>query len=184
MEHQVRLSLECADRVEESWPAPTSWIRVAVNGNFLTKQDLLNKRDEFRLQGGLDVTWSHGDRWRVLYSPDFEQAVKDVNHPHACPGGDPYHYVWNITPYVQPGKNRLRHRQPPGAGQAHHARAAQRAVRGRTAAVAASRGSGAAGAQPARCHDLLPEDRKSCPLKCALRGAAGCDWPSPAGSSR
>jgi hypothetical protein len=78
-----------------------------VNGNFLTKQDLLNKRDEFRLQGGIDGTWSHGDRWRVLYSPDFEQAVKDVNHPHACPGGDPYHYVWNITPYVQPGKNHL-----------------------------------------------------------------------------
>jgi hypothetical protein len=105
-EHQVRLSLE--SRIAwKTLAGSNPWIRVAVNGNFLTKQDLLNKRDEFRLRSGLDGTWSHGDRWRVLYSPDFEQAVKDVNHPHACPGGDPYHYVWNITPYVQPGKNRL-----------------------------------------------------------------------------
>jgi len=106
VEHQVRLSLE--SRIDwKTLAGSNPWIRVAVNENFLTKQDLLNKRDEFRLQGGIDGTWSRGDRWRVLYSPDFEQAVKDVNHPHACPGGDPYRYVWNITPYVQPGKNRL-----------------------------------------------------------------------------
>ena len=105
-EHQVRLSLE--SRIDwKNLDGSNLWIRVAVNGNFLTKQDLLNKRDEFRLQSGLDLTWSQGDRWRVLYSPDFAQAVKDVHHPNACPGGDPYHYVWNITPYVQPGKNRL-----------------------------------------------------------------------------
>jgi hypothetical protein len=106
VEHQVRLSLE--SRIDwKNLDGSNLWIRVAVNGNFLTKQDLLNKRDEFRLRDGLDLTWSQGNRWRVLYSPDFEQAVKNVKHPNACPGADPYHYAWNITPYVQPGKNRL-----------------------------------------------------------------------------
>ena len=106
VEHQVRLSLEA--RIEwKTLSGSNPWLRVAVNGNQLAKGDLLNKRDEFRLRGGLDATWSKGDRWRVLYSPDFERAVQDVNNPYACPDGDPYHYLWNITPYVQPGKNRL-----------------------------------------------------------------------------
>jgi len=106
VEHQVRLALEA--RIEwKNLAGSNPWMRVAINGNYLGKRDLLNKRDEFRLRNGLDMTWSHGDRWRVLYSPDFEQAVKDVNHPHACPDADPYRYVWNITPYVQPGQNRL-----------------------------------------------------------------------------
>ena len=106
VEHQVRLSLEA--RIE--WPTlagSNPWIRVAVNGNFLTRPDLLNKRDEFTLRSGVDITWSKGDRWRVLYSPDFESAVKDVNRPNACPDADPYHYVWDITRYVQPGENLL-----------------------------------------------------------------------------
>jgi len=106
VEHQVRLELEA--RID--WPqlaGSNPWIRVLINGNALTQQDLLNKRDEFRLRNGMDVTWSKGDRWRVLYSPDFERAVRDVNHPQACPEADPYHYVWNITPYVQPGRNTL-----------------------------------------------------------------------------
>lgn len=106
VEHQARLELEA--RIDWKQLAGSNpWIRVAVNGNFLGKGDLLNKRDEFHLRNGVDITWSHGDRWRVLYSPDFLQALKDVNNLHACPDCQPYRYVWNITPYVRPGRNTL-----------------------------------------------------------------------------
>jgi hypothetical protein len=55
--------------------------------------DLLNRRDEFELRSGVDITWSKGDRWRVLYSRDFETALKNTTSPDACPDADPYHYV-------------------------------------------------------------------------------------------
>ncbi|MBT3377827.1 MAG: hypothetical protein HN742_26575 [Lentisphaerae bacterium] len=106
VEHQVRLKLD--PRID--WPSllgSNPWLRVAVNDDFLTKPDLLNKRDEFKLLSGLDLTWSKGDRWRVLYSPDFRAAI-DSDSPYACPDAAPYQYVWDITPYVKPGKNTLR----------------------------------------------------------------------------
>lgn len=107
VEHQVRLSLE----VRIDWrdlAGSNPWMRVAVNGQYLTKPDLLNKRDEFTLRRGMDLSWSKGDRWRVLYSPDFEQAITDRENPNACPEADPYRYVWDITRYVHPGENVLR----------------------------------------------------------------------------
>jgi hypothetical protein len=107
VEHQARLELEA--RIDWKQLAGSNpWIRVAINGNFLGKTDLLNKRDEFRLRNGVDITWSQGDRWRVLYSPDFEQAIKDVTNLNACPDCEPYRYLWNITPFVRPGRNTLR----------------------------------------------------------------------------
>ncbi len=107
VEHQVRLILEA--RIE--WPrlsGSNPWIRVALNGSFLTSPDLLNKRNEFKVRSGVDLTWAKGDRWRVLYSPDFESAVKDKDNAYACPDADPYRYVWDITRYVHPGENMLR----------------------------------------------------------------------------
>lgn len=106
VEHQVRLSLEV--RIEwDKLLGSNPWLRVAVNDEFLTKPDLLNKRDEFKLLNGLDLTWSKYDRWRVLYSPDFRAAI-DSDSPYACPDAAPYRFVWDITRHVQPGKNRLR----------------------------------------------------------------------------
>ncbi|NUQ61822.1 MAG: hypothetical protein HUU20_04995 [Pirellulales bacterium] len=107
VEHQVRLNLE--SRIDSKILGGSNpWIRVAVNESYLTQGDLLNKRDEFRLRRGTDLTWSKGDRWRVLYSPDFEQAIRDKDHPNACPDADPYRFVWDITRYVRPGENQLR----------------------------------------------------------------------------
>jgi hypothetical protein len=52
VEPQVRLTLEA--RIEWKILAGSNpWIRVAINGNFLGKSDLLNKRDDFRLRSGL-----------------------------------------------------------------------------------------------------------------------------------
>lgn len=107
VEHQVRLGLEA--RIDwRTLSGSNPWLRVAVNGNYLTWMDLLNKRDTFRVRSGMDLTWSKGDRWRVLYSPDFESAVRDRNNPSACPDADPYRFVWDISRYVRPGENRLR----------------------------------------------------------------------------
>ena len=65
VEHQVRLVLEA--RIDSPRLAGSNpWIRVAVNGNYVAPDDLLNKRNEFKLQGGLDLTWFRSNRWRVL----------------------------------------------------------------------------------------------------------------------
>jgi hypothetical protein len=105
IEHQVRLMLDA--RID--WPdlgGSNPWLRVAVNGNYLTKENLLNKRQEFVLQKrGLDMTWSTGDSWRVLFSPNFEDAI---NSGEYAPENPPYHYVWDITRLVNPGENTLR----------------------------------------------------------------------------
>lgn len=106
IEHQVRLSLEAridAPRLSGSNP----WLRIAVNGTWLTADALLNKLNEFTTVGGTDLTWVHGDRFRILYSPDFEAAIVDAKNPYAVPDGDPYRFVLDITPYVHPGENTL-----------------------------------------------------------------------------
>lgn len=104
IEHQVRLGLDA--RID--WPdlaGSNPWLRVAVNGNFLTADQLLNKRQEFVLQKrGLDMTWSTGDSWRVLFSPNFEDALKIGEYASDNP---PYHFVWDITSLVKPGENTL-----------------------------------------------------------------------------
>jgi len=102
VEHQVRLILEA--RIDSPRLAGSNpWIRVAVNGNYVTPDDLLNKRNEFKLLGGLDLTWFRSSRWRVLYSPDFKAAIEQTNSRYACPEDDPYRFVWDITRHVRPG---------------------------------------------------------------------------------
>ena len=93
------------------WPTlagSNPWLRVSINGNFLTKENLLNKRNDFKVYNGMDMTWVTGDRWRVLYSPDFEAATKEETDPMATPGVDSYRFVWDITQLVKPGENTLK----------------------------------------------------------------------------
>lgn len=106
VEHQVRLNLEArieSDRLKGS----NHWLRIVVNGTALTEAALLNKRNEFRIQRGLDLLWVKNGTFRVLYSPDFEAAIKDAENPYACPDADPYRFLLDITPYVHPGENAL-----------------------------------------------------------------------------
>jgi hypothetical protein len=104
---QVRLSLDA--RID--WPSlagSNPWLRVAINGNFLIRQDLLNKRNDFKLKSGHELTWVNGDRWRILYSPDYTSAIEATDHPMSAPKDDPYHFVWDITRLVKPGTNVLK----------------------------------------------------------------------------
>ena len=107
VEHQVRLSLHAriaADRLKGS----NHWLKVAANGTYLGEPALLNKPNEFTLVQGLDLLWVKHATFRVLYSPDFQAAIIDGENPYACPDADPYRFVLDITPYVQPGENILR----------------------------------------------------------------------------
>jgi hypothetical protein len=108
VEHQVRLSLEAridAPRLMGSNP----WISVTVNGNLLGREDLLNKTPGFTLRNGVDLSWFHTPRWRVLYSPDFDVAIKDQQDPYSVdPKDEPYRFVWDITRHVKPGANELK----------------------------------------------------------------------------
>ena len=108
VEHQVRLVLEA--RID--WPdlaGSNPWIRVSVNGNLIGRGDLLNKTNAFTLRSGVDLTWFHSARWRILYSPDFEAAVANAESPYAAAREDePYRFVWDITRHVKPGANQLR----------------------------------------------------------------------------
>jgi hypothetical protein len=105
VEHQVRLSLDA--RVD--WPelaGSNPWLNVIVNGTALTKADLLNKPNDFKVRSGVDLTWFKSGSWRILYSPDFEIA-KTSTELMGVPDTDPYHFVWDITRYVKPGENDL-----------------------------------------------------------------------------
>jgi hypothetical protein len=108
LEHQVRLALEA--RID--WPrlaGSNPWITVTVNGNALGTEDLLNKTLGFTLRNGMDLSWFGSGRWRVLYSPDFEAAVRDRQAPYGTEEKDePYRFVWDITRHVKPGANELR----------------------------------------------------------------------------
>ena len=102
---QARLALDA--RID--WPTLSGsnpWMIVKVNDTIIKAKDLLNKPDKFRMSNGLEITWFGGrqNAWRVIYAPDFKKGY-DTNEPYAAMGADPYHYVWNITPYLHPGKN-------------------------------------------------------------------------------
>lgn len=108
VEHQVRLSLE----VRIDWPklsGSNPWMRATVNGNVIVGDELLNKTNEFKLNNGVDLLWfNNGNRWRVPYSPDFELAATAKNNAYGIAKKDePYRYVWEITRYVRPGKNKI-----------------------------------------------------------------------------
>lgn len=107
IEHQVRLSLEA--RIDwRQLCGSNPWISVAVNGNVLGLENLLNKTNSFTLRNGVDLTWFDGGRWRVLYSPDFEAALTDKQTPYGVDARDePYRFVWDITRHVKPGQNEL-----------------------------------------------------------------------------
>ena len=109
IEHQVRLVMDA--RIDwKNLAGSNPWLRIAVNGNQLGKQDLLNKSNAFTLRRGVDLTWHKGGRWRVLYSPDFESALKDTADGNSVEAKDePYRFVFDITRHVTPGgKDELR----------------------------------------------------------------------------
>lgn len=103
---QVRLSL----RARVDWPGLAGfnpWTVIRVNGNVLRGRDLLNKPVDFTTRNGVEFMWVKDSRWTVLYSPDFSDAIRTRVMPWGFSDTDPYSFVWDITPYLQPGANTL-----------------------------------------------------------------------------
>ena len=103
---QARLSLDA--RVD--WPSLSGfnpWMTVHVNGHLLRGPQLLNKPVEFTTRNGVDFVWDKAGRWTVLYSPDFSDVVRTHPMPWGFADTDPYHFVWDITPFAKAGENKL-----------------------------------------------------------------------------
>ena len=103
---QVRLALDA--RVD--WPSLSGfnpWMTVHVNGHLLRGPQLLNKPVEFTTRNGVDFVWDKAGRWTVLYSPDFSDVVRTHPMPWGFADTDPYHFVWDITPFAKTDENKL-----------------------------------------------------------------------------
>jgi hypothetical protein len=104
---QVRLRLDA--RIE--WPGlggSTGAMTLAVNGEGLIGRHLINKHLVFAMRNDEELAWASPDGagYRLLYSPDFSDRVQtDEAYEYGIPDTDPYHFVWDITSYVQPGSN-------------------------------------------------------------------------------
>lgn len=80
-------------------------LRVSVNNQSLTKHHLVNKPHEFAYHRDAELSWSHGDAWRVVYAPSFlvDKTAKQALYHDA----NPFQYAWDVTSLVRPGRNRL-----------------------------------------------------------------------------
>jgi len=85
----------------------TPFMKMFVNKRSLLGPDLVNKPVDFVTRNGVDYAWMINGEWTVLYSPDFSDKVQTSIIPWSFPDTDPYHFVWDITPYVKPGKNTI-----------------------------------------------------------------------------
>ncbi len=108
---QVRLALDA--RV--AWPSLSGfnpWLSVKVNGTTLRGPSLLNKPVDFTTRNGVDFVWAKDGLWTVLYAPDFTEEIRTRPLPWGFADTDPYHFVWDITPQVQPGQNKVAFTHP------------------------------------------------------------------------
>lgn len=166
---QVRLSFHV--RVEEqrlSGSAP--WMRVSVNGQPIEAQHLLNKPVEFLYRGDLDLAWARGDRWRAVYSPSFEPDPQLRQKLYGVI--DPFQYVWDVTNFVRPGRNRLEIEHLPAMSPALPLVLADIALEvGATRSAPVDRR-----VQPAPDGPLptfVPEDPRPVPIRAALSHTGG-----------
>lgn len=102
---QVRLGLEARIHFKHLGGS-NRWMRVAVNGHYLTGPDLLNKPPDFTYDRNRDLSWSRGDHWRVVYSYSFEPNTASKERLYGST--DPFLLVWDVTRYVTPGTNIVR----------------------------------------------------------------------------
>ncbi len=80
-------------------------LRVSVNGRVVTRHHLLNKPHEFAYGRDAELAWSHGNAWRVVFSPSFQ--VDGAARHALYYDADPFRYVWDVTSLVRSGRNVL-----------------------------------------------------------------------------
>jgi hypothetical protein len=108
---QVRLSLDM--RIDDSgFGGSNGSLALNVNGDHaIGAPNLLNKRPFFVTADGGDAFWTNGGSegtvWRAIYAPDFSDRVRTERTAYGMPEDDAYHFVFDITQFVTPGKNTL-----------------------------------------------------------------------------
>lgn len=119
---QVRLTLDA--RVNYPyWCANNSAMVATVNGKPIVGADLLNKPLEYHCKNGRDAAWAslRGSSWQLFSWPDFDLAkVKAFESPYSITETDPFHFVWDITPYVKAGSNTLAFTHPEIIAESDH----------------------------------------------------------------
>jgi hypothetical protein len=102
------LALELDARMQsKSFSGSTFVLRVRVNGTPVTGDRLLDKPVTFAMANGKMLTWVDADRWRVVYSPDFDPKRNAVGDEHQILGVSPYHMQLRVGDLLRPGANRL-----------------------------------------------------------------------------
>lgn len=103
---QVRLSTEA--RVDwASYGGASYYMVVTVNGVKLPGASLINKAPDMIMRNGMDMPWYQVGAWNLVYSPDFSDHISTGELEYGVVTPDPYRFVWDVTPYVKPGPNKV-----------------------------------------------------------------------------
>lgn len=115
---QVRLRLD--GRIDwKDWMGNTFAMTILINGQPLEGRRLMNKPLAFTMREGSTLYWTerNGNSYRLVYGPDFSDRLKsDTSLMYGFPEEDqnPFHFMWDITPYVLAGKNTIQVSSPEG----------------------------------------------------------------------
>ena len=102
------LGLELDARLQAaSFSGSTLALLLRLNGVPLRQDRLANKPLVFAMANGSLLTWADGDRWRVVYSPDFDARRNAPGVEHQVLGASPYHIQLRIDDLIRPESNRL-----------------------------------------------------------------------------
>lgn len=80
---------------------------IAVNGQTLAEDRLMNKPLLFAQANGVLAVWCDEARWRAVYSPDFDPRRSTTDEVHRVVGVDPYHLALRIDGLVNHVSNEM-----------------------------------------------------------------------------
>jgi len=111
----VNLDLAFDARMEATaWSGSAFSLRIVVNGTPLGSERLANKPNVFGTPAKRLFTWGDAERWRLVYSPDFEPRRNAPGSQHQVLGSAPFQFTLRLDGVLRPGANRivLRHVDP------------------------------------------------------------------------
>ena len=104
---QRKLALSFLARLDsQSLIGSTFSMQIKVNGTPVETRCLLNKPPETEMLDGLELDWFGNNRWRVVYSPDYEACNRD-DKPACLVGGHAYDFVLDLAGLLKAGGNEI-----------------------------------------------------------------------------
>ena len=81
---------------------------VLVNGAWLGKAHILERKNRFTFADGRDQSVMRGKGFTVYYSPDFSPIPQENGYcPVTLPNMDGYTFKFDVTQFVKPGQNMI-----------------------------------------------------------------------------